>query len=365
MPSRPPSRRARLRDSWDWKDLRMVLFINVLITGLLSFVYVDIKSTRWLVEIVRVFVFTQAIGVSIYYFISFSDILSIRSLWKRYSGLTLLFILAGWTGTLVALGIDYLIFTEHPTRLGRLFVDNTLLALLFGAAATSYFVLRSRFEEAIAQLAEKEVNEQRLLRLKTKAELEALRAKINPHFLFNALNSIASLIPVDPQRAEEMVQRLSHLFRYTLDTSNSETVRLSDELRLIREYLEIEKVRLGERLSYEIVVDSELAGLPVPGLLLQPLVENSVKHGLANSRTGGQIAIRCHRENDKCRIEISDTGNGYEQSQSAEGFGLSSVRERLALHYGNDYDFQLTHQNGVRIVIRLPLSKNGANRDAL
>jgi sensor histidine kinase YesM len=341
-----------------------MFFINVLIAGLLSFIYFDFKAAGWLDKVIQVFIFTQAIGISIYFFVYYSEVLSVRSLWKRSAGLTSVFILGGCSGTLVALGINYLIYDERPARLSKLFVDNTLLALLFGAVVTSYFVLRGRFEHAIAQLAEKEVNEQRLLRLKTKAELEALRAKINPHFLFNALNSIASLIPVDPQRAEEIVQRLSHLFRYTLDASNRETVQLSDELSLIREYLEIEKVRLGERLSYEIIADSELANLPLPGLLLQPLVENSVKHGFASSKDGGQITIRCHRENDKCRIEIFDTGKGFEQAQRGEGFGLSSVRERLALRYGKDFDFQLTHQNGVQIVIRLPLSQTGADGDA-
>ncbi len=365
MPIRLTTLHTRLRDSWTWKEFRMVLFINVLITCLLFFVYVDFRTAGWFEDVLRVFIFTQAIGISIYFFICFSDIWSVRSLWKRSAGLTLLFILAGWTGTLVALGIDYLIFTEHPDHLGKLFVDNTLMALLFGATATSYFVLRSRFEEAITQLAEKEVNEQRLLRLKTKAELEALRAKIDPHFLFNALNSISSLIPVDPPRAEEMVQRLSHLFRYTLDASHHETVRLSEELRSVREYLEIEKVRLGERLSYEIVAENELSNVPLPGLLLQPLVENSVKHGLAHSKNGGRITIHCRRENDMCRIEVNDTGKGFDEVTRQEGFGLSSVRERLALHYGNAHEFQLTHENGVQIVMRLPLSINGASGEAL
>jgi LytS/YehU family sensor histidine kinase len=165
------------------------------------------------------------------------------------------------------------------------------------------------------------------------------------------------LIPVDPAKAEEMVQRLSHLLRFTLDASNHELMQLADELQVIREYLAIEKIRLGERLSYEINMDEPLAGVLIPGLLLQPLVENSVKHGIAPAKNGGHISINCREQNGHCQIEIVDTGKGFEASKIVEGFGLSGVKERLALHYGSDYAFEMANNSGVRILLRIPLKK--------
>jgi LytS/YehU family sensor histidine kinase len=217
-------------------------------------------------------------------------------------------------------------------------------------------------ENAVARLAEKEINEQRLLRLKTKAELEALRAKVNPHFLFNTLNSIASLIPIDPAKAEEMVQKPALLFRYTLDASHHELMKLAGELRLIEEYLEIEKVRLGERLTCSIEADESLAEVYIPGLLLQPLVENSIKHGIAPVKTGGHISIKCSRNGRYCNIEITDTGKGFDEAEIVEGFGLSGVRKRLALYFGDDYQFSIEANQGVRIVTQLPIKQN---KDAL
>jgi LytS/YehU family sensor histidine kinase len=283
-----------------------------------------------------------------------------RNNFGKLLGLTGLFVLGGWCGAIISLvGLHFLF--EHALTWERftshLFLTG-VLAVIFGTVVYSFFAARERLQNTIAQLAEKEVKEQQLLRLKTKAELEALRAKVNPHFLFNTLNSIASLIPTDPAKAEEMVQRLARLFRYTLDASNRDLIKLEDELRLCREYLEIEKVRLGPRLTYAIEADASLADMLIPGLLLQPLIENSVKHGIASSKSGGHLTLAARRNGEFCHLEIIDTGKGFDRADAAEGFGLSSVRERLALHYGAEYAFEITTQNGVRIRMELPLAKN-------
>jgi len=230
------------------------------------------------------------------------------------------------------------------------------LSLFFGATTTGYFLLRERLEAAVKKLAEKEVNEQRLLRLKTKAELEALRAKVNPHFLFNTLNSIASLIPVEPKKAEEMVQKLSGLFRHTLEASKHELVKLKDELEVSQEYLEIEKARLGKRLDYSIEMDESLADFLISGFIIQPLVENSVKHGIAPLKSGGQINIQCTKNTNTCQIEISDNGIGLPSNENCNGFGLSGVKERLALYYGDKYQFKISNEAGVKIRMLLPLA---------
>ena len=345
----------RLTEALEWKSLKLLLVIDTLIAILLALIFV--QEGNWWTRFLIFFVCSHAVGTSIYFFVTLSHVLEITNLWKRSLLLGGIFVLGGWIGTLLALGfaMAFLPFELGWTSFFSWAKNSTIFAVLFGALVTGYFVLRDRLQEHAARLAEKEINEQRLSQLKTKAELAALRAQINPHFLFNALNSIASLIPADPRAAEEMVQRLSHMFRYTLEASSHDTVQLSEELALVREYLEIEKVRLGQRLSYEIVADPELSTLKLPGLLLQPLVENSVKHGITPGREGGHISVLCRREEDRCRIEIKDTGKGFDPADAVDGFGLSSVRERLGLYYGANHDFAIAHANGVRVVMKLPL----------
>ncbi len=353
--------KERLRSAVRWKQFRIIFLADNLIA---LFLYgLDIiggENERWLYDLAVTFIFTHAIGTSIYFLICLSSLRDIEKSWWKLAGLIMLFMLGGWIGSLIAIGaIDLLLEPDlHIASFKGLVLGNTFFAITFGVAVFGYFVLRSKLEQIAGRLAEKEITEQRLLRLKTKAELEALRAKVNPHFLFNTLNSIASLIPVDPAKAEEMVQKLSHLFRYTLDASNHDMMTLSGELALIREYLEIEKVRLGERLSFQIEMDEKLADMPIPGLLLQPLVENSIKHGIAPAKNGGNLRIQCREHNGRCQIEIADAGKGFNKPEVEEGFGLSGVRDRLALHYGEDYAFEMANDSGVRIFLRIPLDSS-------
>lgn len=356
MPSPLQKLRQRLLAACAWKDLGALAAIDTLIAVAMSLLFVT--TPDWWKNFFSFLICSHAIGTSIYFLVSLTGVLNVASLWKRSLLLSGIFILGGCTGTLLALGILSALAIVEPNWQSYFswFKTSTLFALIFGALVTGYFILRRRLEENAAKLAEKEINEQRLLQLKTKAELEALRAKVNPHFLFNTLNSIASLIPVDPARAETMVQKLANLFRFTLEASNHEMMKLADELQVIREYLAIEKIRLGERLSYEINMDEALTNVMIPGLLLQPLVENSVRHGIAPTKSGGHIALQCRANGKFCHIEINDTGKGFNGAAAQEHFGLGSVRERLALSYGNDFEFQIKTDHGVQISLRLPLT---------
>jgi two-component system sensor histidine kinase AlgZ len=164
-------------------------------------------------------------------------------------------------------------------------------------------------------------------------ELEALQARINPHFLFNTLNSIAALIREDPARAEAMTLQLSALFRYTLQAPRAGLVTLGEELVIVQGYLAIEQERLGARLTSEVDVDAALHGQRIPALTIQPLVENAIKHGIATGVTGGSVRVRGWRDGDLVHITIVNTGTG--QSQSAgTGEGLESVRRRLRATFG-------------------------------
>lgn len=342
------------------KNVVALLVADTLIAVFLTVIGFRAGEEPWLVTLIENLVYSHAIGASIFVLIYGSGIAHAQNNFGKLLGLIVFFVLGGWCGAIISLVSLHFLFAHALTWerfTSHLFLTGAL-ALIFGAAVYSFFAARERLQDAIARLAEKEVQEQQLLRLKTKAELEALRAKVNPHFLFNTLNSIASLIPSDPAKAEEMVQRLARLFRYTLDASNRDSIKLEDELRLCREYLEIEKVRLGARLTYEIEVDASLAEMQIPGLLLQPLIENSVKHGIASSKNGGRITLAARRNGEYCHLEIIDTGKGFDRADATEGFGLSSVRERLALHYGENHSYELSTTNGVRIRMELPLAKH-------
>jgi glucose-6-phosphate-specific signal transduction histidine kinase len=351
----------RLRSAWAGQRLRIVLIANTLIAVLLTIVGVgqEHQQDLWLCLATN-FVFSQSIGLSIYgLLIAFAVVETWRPL-KRGLATTGLFVAGGWLGALLATALVRLLLgMDLGEPLRQVLLTCTLLAVFFGAVICLYLALYEKLERTAARLAEKEIDAQRLLRLKTLAELEALRAKVHPHFLFNALNSIASLIPLDPARAEDMVTRLAELLRYTLEASDRELVRLEDELGAVRQYLEIEKVRLGDRLSYAIHFEPELAELRLPGLLLQPLVENSVKHGIAPLARGGRVEVRCAREGEYCRLEVADTGQGFDPARANGGFGLRGVRERLDLHYRDRYGFAVAGQDGARVILHVPLAASG------
>jgi signal transduction histidine kinase len=221
------------------------------------------------------------------------------------------------------------------------------LATLFGFMLEKFQMERKRLEQE--QLAQE-------LRLQTsKSELKALRAQINPHFLFNALNAIASLIHTDPARADEAVEQLAEVFRYTLRRSDSEWAPLDQELAFARAYLDVEQARFGQRLT--CVIDSDhLAPIPqVPSMMLQTLIENAIKHGVSQTRGPGRIEVVVRTTSDVITVEVRDTGPGanapHVQPREGEGFGLRSVRERLRGHFGDRASLSLTRDDAAGVTI--------------
>jgi two-component system LytT family sensor kinase len=214
------------------------------------------------------------------------------------------------------------------------------------------------------------------LRLQSsKSELKALRAQINPHFLFNALNAIASLIHTDPARADEVVEQLAEVFRYTLRRSDSEWAPLDQELAFARAYLDVEQARFGQRLTFSIDSDHSLPAPHIPSMLLQTLLENAVKHGVSQAREPGRIDVIVRSNTDQITLEVRNTGpalsirdsdNAAARSRQApegEGFGLHSVRERLKGHFGDRASFRLMRDEtaGVTVArISMPHAKVAA-----
>ncbi|CAN5506269.1 hypothetical protein BH11PSE7_BH11PSE7_05950 [soil metagenome] len=193
----------------------------------------------------------------------------------------------------------------------------------------------------------------------SEARLKLLETQLEPHMLFNTLANLRVLIATDPQAAQDMLDRMIAYLRATLSASRATTHTLEAEFERLRDYLELMKVRMGPRLSYALDLPPELARHPVPTLLLQPLVENSIQHGLEPKVGGGHIAVTARRDGNQLVLDVTDTGIGAALAPGAgKGFGLTQVRERLATLYGAaaSLDFAATQGDGAHVVSRLPFT---------
>jgi two-component system LytT family sensor kinase len=190
------------------------------------------------------------------------------------------------------------------------------------------------------------------------AQLDALRSQLNPHFLFNALHSMAELVHTDPKLAEQLIVRLGELLRQVLKSSTCQEVTLAEELEFIRGYVEIEQMRLGERLRVSWDIDAGALEARVPSLILQPLVENAVQHGIAATAGSGLLAIAARREAQFLLLEIRDNGPGLTQNSvdRGQGIGIANTRARLQRLYGDRHSFELQAADGLTVRVRIPVS---------
>ena len=217
------------------------------------------------------------------------------------------------------------------------------------------------------QRIEAQGREQQLRDMAIQAQITALRAQINPHFLFNALNAVASLIRIDPPKAEHTVERLATIFNYALGSSERSWMTLGEELNFIETYLQIEKTRFEEKLTFEIDCPRYLSGCLIPPMILQPLVENAIKHGIGKKLEGGRVGIEVRKKDDWIEIQIGDTGPGFkENARNGRGHGLRNVTERLAKTYEGRYRFNVASEagSGCVITIELPAASAAASLSA-
>ncbi|HKX62985.1 MAG TPA: histidine kinase [Verrucomicrobiae bacterium] len=224
-----------------------------------------------------------------------------------------------------------------------------IYAVIVGAAQAVRFYRESQDRTVHALELEKRLAEARLL---------ALQMQLNPHFLFNALNSIATLIHRDPKAADRMLIRLAELLRMTLDNTSSQEIALRTELSLLERYMDIERIRFGDRLTFRLDVPLELQTARVPTLLLQPIVENSLKHGLGGVIRPGVVEVKASRRNGTLCLTVSDNGKGLPTNATPQdGIGLSNTRARLQHLYGNHHQLLLENrpEGGLAVTIELPL----------
>jgi two-component system sensor histidine kinase AlgZ len=191
-----------------------------------------------------------------------------------------------------------------------------------------------------------------------RAQLQALQARTNPHFFFNSLNTVASLIVDDPRLAERTLERLADLFRYALDSARTPSVPLARELDVITDYLAIQQARFGDRLKVNVSCDPSVGGVAVPPLLLQPVVENAILHGL-NERSGGRVDVRAWRDGDRVLIDVSDDGPGPGRSaHKGTAISVAELGTRLRLFFGEAAAFVLEPlpEGGSRARLLLPIA---------
>lgn len=202
---------------------------------------------------------------------------------------------------------------------------------------------------------EKVINEGKLISLVKEAELHALKSQINPHFLFNSLNSISSLTMTDPERAQEMVINLSQLMRYSLKHDQKEIVTFKEELENNKLYLNIEKVRFGSKLNSIFAIEKNCLDAEIPNMILQPLYENAIKYGVYEATETIDVITHCECNNEVLKVTISNTFDTDVQSKKGEGIGLRNIRERLQVIYGNPHFLQINNnKNEFTVTLTIP-----------
>jgi two-component system, LytTR family, sensor histidine kinase AlgZ len=224
------------------------------------------------------------------------------------------------------------------------------LAAVFGLGAFLHATLRDRLQATEQALREKELAEQRAQKLAAEARLRSLESRIQPHFLFNTLNSISSLIATDPVRAEQIVGCLAVLLRTSLDASNRSLIPLGEELAMVQSYFDIERARLGDKLRGSVDVADALHEVRVPPMSVQALVENAVKHGITPQALSGEVHVAASAEGDSLRIEVCDSGLGFDLAVVPPGHGLDNLVERLNALFGDKARLNAFRRDGHSIV---------------
>ena len=210
-----------------------------------------------------------------------------------------------------------------------------------------------REEEKLAELRE----------LSTQQEIATLKAQLNPHFLFNTLNSINAYVTIDPDETRQMISNLSDMLRYSLNSFEADEVRLEQEMKFVEKYLELEKKRLDDRLRYTLDVDPGLGDLRIPPMTIQPLVENAVKHGIASQETGGSIRVGIREQENGIHISVEDDGAGLPEDfdpSEKSGIGAGNIDRMLRTRYGDDHGlvFRRKNDRGTEVSFTIPITAN-------
>ncbi|HYP09502.1 MAG TPA: histidine kinase [Bryobacteraceae bacterium] len=332
-------------------NIREMLITDTVI-GLVGYaITARMSSAPLLTSLVGNQVFSHSIGTLAH--ISLVWAIPKISHWKRlprWTGISLILALDATVGCVIAAFVLYLlgyygIGSVWP-QFQQAYTVSLVITLIFGLTGAITDSLRTRLEWATRQ-------RERAMQLATEARLSSLESKIHPHFLFNALNSISSLVREDPDHAERLIERMAALLRFSLDATQLGLVTLAQEMDIVRGYLEIEKARFGKRLQYSLEMPPDAAALMVPPLSIQTLVENSVKYAIAPRREGGAIAVVATATDGKLDISIRDGGPGVDLRSAPPGHGIDLLQSRLDVLYAGAASLRA---EGSTLTLSLPCS---------
>jgi two-component system, LytTR family, sensor kinase len=272
--------------------------------------------------------------------------------------LSLLFSTVHFIGYAIASWFTYAQFRERESGIFQYFQDTFLGNQYLGLLIYAVIVFASQAYLRNKNLAQEEKKASLLQSQLVEAQLQALKMQLQPHFLFNTLNSISSLVTKNPIQAQTMIAKLGDFLRMTLDFNKSQMVLLREELQFLRSYLEIEQTRFSEKLQVIFNVNEDVVNAVVPHLALQPIVENSVKHGISQMTEGGKIEIIAQKFENKLRLQVKDNGPAGSVSQENDKTGLSNIKARLKHLYGDDFSFEMKGESGrgMTVTLVIPLS---------
>jgi len=331
-------------------DLLYTIILSTLIAAFLTFAGITTKS------FVINLIVSQSFGISICSMIMFL-------LWifkpKKMASLVFIVMIGISSGTLIGLEIGSFvlqqIFSITLMQPEKSLFRIIILAITFGIVISYFFISKLRLKAS-----KEEIQQERIKRLSSEKEtleanLRLLQAQIEPHFLFNTLSNVLSLIDTNPTDGKSMLVDLIHYLRTSLSRTLPDQTTLDQEIEMIKAYLNIQKLRMGDRLHFRIELPDAVRQIPFPPMLLQPLVENAIKHGLEPKMEGGEIMIKVVEKDDLIRIEVTDTGSGFSSFHNT-GVGIGNVRERIKLLYGEKGRLILEENkpDGVRATIEVP-----------
>jgi signal transduction histidine kinase len=289
-----------------------------------------------------------------------------RDTWKNYLPL---YVAAGIIIALLHRLFTFGVFTGifAPLKFAEAFPWGFSVKIINGAfdSFLAYWFLVGLYYgyDYYTQFKSQKIKAARLETQLAQAQLNALKMQLHPHFLFNTMHAISSLMEEDVKSAQRMITKLSDLLRITLDNSGVQTVSLKQELDFLKGYLEIQQTRFHDRLNIQYRVDNSTLNAEVPNLILQPLVENAIKHGISPQSEGGSIEIFSGSENRMLILKVSDNGKGNGNKNVVEGIGMKNIRERLDQLYGDNYSMELSSENGrgFSVTIKIPFKEHKFN----
>ena len=248
------------------------------------------------------------------------------------------------------------------TKLMNHFFSVLGVGVIFGVIITHFFVTHEKYSQLKIEKQEEEVKRISLEKENIQANLKFLQAQIEPHFLFNTLSNVLSLLETDVKTGQKMLENLTQYLRTSLKHTRNEKNSLKQEIETIRSYLEINKIRMGDRLNFNIEIPENLYNFPFPPMLIQPIIENSIKHGIEPKVSGGTISIKISDKKEMLRIKIADTGVGID-SDLSYGVGLENVKKRLKGLYQDKSSiiFETNKPSGLKVTIGVPYEKCNCN----